>query len=176
MSAFESYIIYSVSRAQSRLDGAFAEVGVFRGGSARILCETKGDKPLHLFDTFEGLPPASQHDRNVHRQGQYHCSLPDVQDYLKSYQNVYFHPGIFPQSSEGTAEQMYAFVHFDVDLYEGTKACLEYFYPRMTPGGIMLSHDYDILAGVSQAFHEFLADKPETLIEQPTTQCMVVKR
>lgn len=176
MTAFESYIIYSVSRAQSRLEGAFAEVGVFRGGSARILCETKGDKPLHLFDTFEGLPPSAQQDRNIHRQGQYSCSLAEVQDYLKSYPNVHFHPGIFPQSSKDTPEQTYAFVHFDVDLYEGTKACLEYFYPRMTTGGIMLSHDYDILAGVSQAFHEFLTDKPEALIEQPTTQCMVVKR
>ena len=114
--------------------------------------------------------------RNIHRQGQYHCSLPEVQEFLKSYKNVHFHPGIFPKSSEGVEEQMYAFAHFDVDLYDGTKACLEYFYPRMTPGGIMLSHDYDILAGVSQAFHEFFADKPETIIEQPTTQCMVVKR
>ena len=153
MSAYESYIIYSVSRAQSRLDGAFAEVGVFRGGSARILCETKEDKPLHLFDTFEGLPESSQHDRNIHRQGQYHCSLPEVQEFLKSYKNVHFHPGIFPKSSEGVEEQMYAFAHFDVDLYDGTKACLEYFYPRMTPGGIMLSHDYDILAGRSEGAH-----------------------
>ncbi len=40
----------------------------------------------------------------------------------------------------------------------------------------MLSHDYSILAGVRQAFAEFLADKPEDLIELPTTQCMVIKR
>ena len=72
-------------------------------------------------------------------------------------------------------EAEYAFVHFDVDLYEGTKACLEYFYPRMIPGGIMLSHDYSILAGVSQAFHEFLEDKEEPLLELPSTQCMVIK-
>jgi hypothetical protein len=39
----------------------------------------------------------------------------------------------------------------------------------------MITHDYDILAGVQKAFKEFLADKPEGLIELPTTQCMVVK-
>ena len=33
----------------------------------------------------------------------------------------------------------------------------------MIPGGIMISHDYDILAGVRQAFAEFLQDKPEGL-------------
>jgi O-methyltransferase len=58
---------------------------------------------------------------------------------------------------------------------ESTLACLEFFYPRMIPGGIMLSHDYSILAGVRQAFTEFLTDKPEPVIELPSTQCMVIK-
>ena len=60
-------------------------------------------------------------------------------------------------------------------MYEGTLACLEYFYPRMIPSGIMLSHDYGMLAGVEKAFEEFFADKPEEIIEQPTTQCVVIK-
>jgi hypothetical protein len=60
-------------------------------------------------------------------------------------------------------------------LYEGTRACLEFFYPRMIPGGIMLSHDYSILSGVRAAFEEFMSDKPEGLIELPTTQCMLTK-
>ena len=60
-------------------------------------------------------------------------------------------------------------------MYASTKACLEYFYPRLIPGGILISHDYSILAGVKQAFTEFLADKREPLIEIPTTQCMIVK-
>lgn len=71
--------------------------------------------------------------------------------------------------------EWYSFCHFDVDLYEGTLACLRYFYDRMLPGGIMLSHDYGLLAGVEAAFTEFFADKPERVIELPTTQCMVVK-
>jgi hypothetical protein len=45
----------------------------------------------------------------------------------------------------------------------------------MTPGGIMLSHDYGLLAGVEAAFTEFFADKPEKVFELPTTQCMVIK-
>jgi hypothetical protein len=39
----------------------------------------------------------------------------------------------------------------------------------------MLSHDYGLLSGVESAFQKFFADKPENIIEQPTTQCMVVK-
>jgi hypothetical protein len=175
MSAFESYLVYSLARAQVEMPGAFAEVGVFKGASARIICEVKGDKPLHLFDTFAGLPTSSEHDRGVHRENQYACSLESVQRYLQGYSNLHFHPGIFPESTQGLPEATYSFAHFDVDLYDGTLACLEYFYPRMTRGGIILSHDYGMLSGVEKAFQEFFADKPEKIIEQPTTQCLVVK-
>ncbi len=176
MSAFEQFLVYSLARAQHTLPGAMAEVGVYRGASAKLICETKGDKPLHLFDTFAGLPASSEEDRGVHRVGQYACSLEDVKAYLAKYENVHFHAGLFPDSTAGVVEQQYCFAHFDVDLYAGTLACLNYFYPRMVRGGIMLSHDYGILAGVEQAFQEFFADKPEGIIEQPTTQCMVVKQ
>ncbi len=174
-SAFELYLIYSVALAQSRRPGAMAEVGVFRGGSAKLICKAKGDKLLRLFDTYEGLPESSKEDRGIHKKNQYACSLENVQAYVAGFENVSFHKGIFPDSANGVEEDQYCFCHFDVDLYEGTKACLEYFYPRMIPGGIMISHDYSLLAGVEQAFQEFFHDKPEEIIDMPTTQCMVVK-
>ncbi|MGE0606284.1 MAG: TylF/MycF/NovP-related O-methyltransferase [Pirellulales bacterium] len=175
MSAFETFLVYSIAKAQSNRPGDFAEVGVFKGASAKLMCEAKGDKVLRLFDTYEGLPPQSDKDPGVHREHQYACSLESVQKYLKGYPNLEYYKGIFPDSAKGVKEAQYAFAHFDVDLYEGTLGCLEYFYPRMIPGGIMLSHDYGMLAGVEKAFTEFFADKPEQVIEQPTTQCMVVK-
>ena len=175
LTANETFLIHSIARAQAKVPGEFAEVGVYEGGSARTTCEVKGDKELHLFDTFEGLPESAKQDRAVHKKHQYACSLESVQEYLKDQDNVFFHKGLFPDSAEGLKEMKFSFAHFDVDLYEGTLGCLEYFYPRMTPGGIMLSHDYSILSGVEAAFTEFLADKPEELIELPTTQCMVIK-
>ena len=175
LTAFESFIVVSLARAQSKRPGAMAEVGVFEGGSARLICEAKGEKVLHLFDTFEGLPKATAPDRQVHRLKQFASSLESVQAYLQDFPNVYFHKGLFPESAAAMEELPYGFVHFDVDLYESTRACLEYFYPKMIPGGIMLSHDYSMLTGVKKAFDEFIADKPEGLIELPTTQCMLVK-
>jgi hypothetical protein len=175
ITAFEAYLVYSLARAQSDRPGAFAEVGVYQGGSAKLISEAKGDKVFHLFDTFEGLPGATEADRGIHRQQQYACSLDSVQTYLDGYENLFFHKGLFPESAAGLEEPAYAFVHIDVDLYESTRGCLEYFYSRLSPGGILLSHDYSMLAGVRKAFGEFFADKPERVIEMPTTQCMVVK-
>lgn len=175
MTIDEMWLLYAIARSQLKLPGAIAEVGVFRGGSAKIFCELKGERPLHLFDTYEGLPPSSPADGGVHRVGQYACTLDSVKEYLRAYPNLHFHKGLFPDSTTGVPEERYCLANFDVDLYAGTLACLEYFYPRMIPGGIMISHDYDLLAGVRQAFAEFLSDKPEGLIELSTTQCMVVK-
>jgi hypothetical protein len=175
LSTWEQYMIYSLARAAAKREGVIAEVGVYRGASAKLMCEVKGDRTLYLFDTFEGLPEATSEDRSVHRVGQYAYSLENVQTYLSGYSNVHYFKGIFPESTKDVPEQKYSFAHFDVDLYEGTKACLEYFYPRMLPGGVMASHDYGLLAGVEQAFDEFFADKPESVIELPSTQCMVVK-
>ncbi len=175
LSSFESYIIHSFASAQCRLPGDIAEVGVFQGASAKLICEVKGDKTFRLFDTFAGLPKSAEQDNGVHREGQYACSLESVKKYLSGYQNLEFYQGLFPDSAVNAPEAKYCFAHFDVDLYEGTLGCLEYFYPRMVPGGIMVSHDYSLLAGVEAAFTEFFADKPEPVIDLPTTQCMVVK-
>ena len=175
LTAYECYIVHSLARAQAQRPGDMAEVGVYEGCSARLIAEVKGGKRLNLFDTFEGLPESSTADRKVHSVKQYPSSLARVQEFLRGFSEVYFYKGLFPASAAGVPETGYGLVHFDVDLYESTLACLNYFYPRMLPGGIMLSHDYSLLAGVKQAFTEFLADKPESLIEMPTTQCIVVK-
>jgi len=175
----EAFLLHSLTCAQSQQPGAIAEVGVFEGGSARMICESKGDVPLHLFDTFCGLPAAGEHDAFAHRTkpNLYACSVESIKSYLQPFPNVFYHEGLFPHSATKVPEnERFSFVHFDVDLYESTLGCLDYFYPRMNPGGVMLSHDYSILKGVRKAFVEFLCDKPEQLIELPTTQCMMVKR
>ena len=64
----------------------------------------------------------------------------------------------------------------DVDLYESTKAGLEFFYPRMSRGGIIMSHDYPSLNGVLKAVTEFFADKPDPVIDiAGGEQCLIVK-
>ncbi len=173
--AYESYTVYSFCKAYSHLPGAMAEVGVFQGVSAKLLCEAKGDAELHLFDTFGGMPQSSTADKGVHRVKQYLCSLESVQQYLKDYKNVYFYPGLFPESAKTLPERRFSFVHLDVDLYESTLAGLEYFYPRLITGGVILSHDYSILAGVKKAFQDFLRDKLERPVQFPSTQCALIK-
>ncbi len=170
----EMVMLYNIATMMRDKEGDYAEVGVSTGGSAKLICEIKGNKPLHLFDTFEGLPEPTRDDLNL-TKGQYGCSLASVQEYLSAYPGVRYYSGYFPSTAAPVADLRFSFVHLDVDLYRSTFAGIAFFYPRLVKGGILISHDYSTLPGVKLAFSEYFADKEESVIELPTSQCLVVK-
>lgn len=167
--------VLACARAARDMPGAFAEAGVFRGGSARLICEEKGDAPLHLFDVFEllqnGHLPGSDQVRD--HFGRIHGKLGDVRRLLAGYSNVHFHAGLLPHTVTGLDALRFSFVHLDLDLPEPTEAALEYFHPRMLPGGILIADDYADPA-LRACFASWFASKPDTLIELPWAQLMIV--
>ena len=68
-------------------------------------------------------------------------------------------------------------MHLDVDLRRSTLDALAWFYPRLVRGGLLVTHDYGdaTVPGVKQAFDEFFADKPETVIPLWFSQAVVTK-
>jgi len=171
----EAYYLVNAVASAAKIPGDLAEVGVYQGASAKLICETRSpDRTLHLFDTFEGLPDPGSQDHGF-TSGEYACALESVQQYLKPYSNVRFHKGLFPDTAGPVTERKFSFVNLDVDLYDSTRGALAFFYPRMSPGGIILSHDYSTQSGVRQAFDEFFATKPEAIIPLIGSQCLVVK-
>ncbi|MBU3935621.1 TylF/MycF family methyltransferase [Patescibacteria group bacterium] len=172
----EAYQIYSTVKATAKIKGDIAEAGVYQGGSAKLICQTKGNKNLHLFDTFKGLPSISAKDNsNQFHQSQFTANLKTVKNYLKKYDNVHFYPGIFPLSAKIGKNIKFSFVHLDLDIFKSTRDALHFFYPRMTPGGIIISHDYQNAPGVRKAFDNFFQNKPEAIVKLNNSQCLIVK-
>ena len=167
--------IWEQSRVMRDHGGAYAEVGVFRGASAKIISEVKEETPLYLFDTFEGLPNQIDVRDGGLKKGMFTASEKEVRDRLSKYPAIKIYPGLFPETGHFIKDVRFSFVHLDVDLYNVTKQALEFFYPRMLPGGRILSHDYGELEGVWTAFNEFMADKPEKLLPMEMTQVMIIK-
>jgi len=174
MKDVEAIQLYNCVVAVEKIAGDIAEVGSYNGASAKIICEAKKDRNLYLFDTFEGIPETSEVDRGFHK-GQFRGSLKFVKKYLRLYNNVVIIKGIFPETAKPIENKHFSFVNLDVDIYQSTSDCLEFFYPRMVKGGIILSHDYTNARGVRKAFHEFFKDKPESIIRLTGAQCMIVK-
>lgn len=120
----EAYQLFATVKAVEKIQGDIAEVGVFKGGSAKLICEAKGNKRLHLFDTFEGIPKVETIDTPKFHNGQYSSSLEDVKNYLKCYDNVLFYRGIFSDNIQPVEDVEFSFVHLDVDTYRSTLKCL----------------------------------------------------
>ena len=165
------------ARAARRIPGAFAEAGVFKGGSARLICEEKGDAPFHLFDVFETLQ--AQHVRGTEEVaahfGKLHGSQADVRRLLRAYPNLHFHAGMFPDTTAGVEELRFSFVHIDLDLPSAMRAALEFFHPRLIAGGILLADDYGDPA-VKECVDALLELHPDTIFELPWSQLMLVRQ
>jgi O-methyltransferase len=176
----ERYNLYVLAQGTAHLPGALAEAGVYRGGSAKILCTVKGDSPLYLFDTFEGMPKVNAATDGRFAQGDFaDTRYEEVVAYLSAYRNVHFYKGFFPDSARGREpeKQNFRFVHLDMDIYESTYKALEFFHPRMVSGGMIVSHDYSCTRapGVKKAFDDFFKEKKETVIPLWDSQCVVTK-
>lgn len=174
LSGTEAFLVHSIARAQSKLEGAMAEVGVYQGCSAKLISTASGRCPLHLFDTFDGLPEPGDGEHGHLRSKQYRSSLASVRSFLGDGCGIFLHPGHFPGTAHGLEDQRFSFVHLDVDLKSSTRDCLEFFYPRMVPGGIIMTHDFSFLDGVREAFTEFLDGRAGQLIELQTSQAILV--
>ncbi len=142
------YILHQFTLQCAWLPGDFAECGVYKGGTA-MLCASAlrdagaGEKALHLFDTFQGMPEEASRDPGGHVPGQFgDTSLAAVQSRLADYPSVRFHPGLIPATLRDVADRTFAFVYLDLDLYQSTLDSLRFFYPRMVPGAVFLGDDY----------------------------------
>jgi O-methyltransferase len=161
--------------ATRRIAGDVAELGVGYGASAKLLSmRLPVGKYLHLFDTFTGLPHTTEADGARFRAGEFHSNLEDVRRYVGT-DRVHYYPGLFPVTAGPACDCVFSFVHLDADLYQSTLAAFQFFYPRLSPGGVMLCHDYPSASGVVKAIEEFFRDKPDPVVELMGYQAMIVK-
>jgi len=158
---------------RDRVEGAFAELGVYKGETAWLLHLMAPGRDLHLFDTFEGLPEndlkietgeAATYTNKNFRD----TSETRVREIFSGQNNVFIHKGYFPESTAGLEQKEFALVSLDADLYNPTMEGLRYFYPRLSRGGIIFIHDYNYQwEGLMKAVDEFCAEMDITPVLMP---------
>lgn len=171
------FMIYQYVKHALQVPGDLAEVGVYRGGTARLIAHECTPRTLFLFDTFAGMPDSAK-GLDFHQRGDFNdTSLEGVKTFLQGCSNVEFRQGFFPQTAVGLEKRQFCFVHVDVDIYPSVKSCLEFFYSRMPKGAVMLFDDYEWkdCEGVKKAIDEFMKDKPEKIIVTTLYQAMLIK-
>ena len=156
---------------KENIAGDIAELGVHKGETAKLIYEMTSAHKLHLFDTFEGFSEKDLKYEN-RQEGKYTTNefsdtdQVTVRKYINGGDRIVFHPGHFPSTAAGVENQKFSFVHLDADLYLPTIEALKFFYKRLSPGGVIIVHDYNhTWDGIKKAFDEFMPTIPESLIE-----------
>lgn len=131
--------------------GELAELGVYQGEFSKYLNLAFPDRYLYLFDTFEGFSH-QQKEENIEKGfSTIHdiissdftdTSIQVVMDKMKNPEKIVICKGLFPESIPDE-EIDFAMVSLDCDLYSPILEGLRYFYPRLSPGGYIMIHDYN---------------------------------
>jgi hypothetical protein len=175
--------------ARRGIPGDIVECGVWRGGSMQavaltLLEEDAADRGLHLFDTFEGMPPPTEKDRRgdttaaemLAAHGKEHrvWAVADVEDVREAMREVgyredlvHFHQGKVEDTVPGLAPARISLLRLDTDWYESTRHELEHLYDRLSPGGVLIIDDYGDWDGARLATEEFLETLAEPLLLLP---------
>lgn len=152
--------------------GDTAECGVYRGASSWLIMRhlsAFGGEPRchHIFDSFEGISEPGEEDGNHWTKGELRCAEEDVMVNLANFSDrCFYHKGWIPERFADVADKTFAFVHVDVDLGAPTKDSVEFFYPRLAKGGVLVCDDYGCTTcpGATLAIDKFLTNKPEKMI------------
>ena len=157
------------------IKGDLAEVGVYKGNTARLIHHYLPERQLHLFDTFEGFTErsvtAEKENTSFSTKGKKFSdtSLEGVKRFVSQQNdNVHYYKGYFPDSiPPGFGASTFSFVSLDADLFEPTLEGLKFFYPRMSVNGLLVVHDYNAWIGARKAVDQFFLDKAEMPVPMP---------
>lgn len=161
------------------IPGAFAELGVYKGESAHIIHLMDPSREFHLFDTFEGFTEkdlaAEEGKAATYTKHNFaDTSIESVKSKLTS-EKFIFHKGYFPETAIEAEKVKFALVNMDADLYNPTKAGLEFFYPRLVAGGVIMIHDYNAdWPGIMKAIDDFSSTIREPIIPLPDRDSTVM--
>ena len=166
---------------QNKIPGAFVECGVWRGGSALAFAKSAvergaSSRSIYLFDTFSGYDKTDlqldfqisdgESAQNLFIQNsEYLCeaSLSDVQEGLESSgypkSNIHYIAGDVLETLPRFNSPEIAILRLDTDYYESTRIELEYLFPYVAKGGVVIIDDYDYWNGSKQAVDEYLASQ-----------------
>lgn len=154
------------------VEGDVVECGVWRGGMIAAIAELAGkDRMIHLFDSFEGLPPAKEIDGKRALQWQTDTTSPGYYnncatdesfaiEALKkaNHDNYHMYKGWFQNTLTSYKGNKISILRLDGDWYDSVKVCLEKLFPHVTEGGAIIIDDYYTWDGCAKAVHDYLSE------------------
>ncbi len=175
-----------------KIDGDVVECGVWRGGMIAGISKLLGNnRNYYLFDSFEGLPSATEIDGTAALEWQKNTSGYNYYDNCKAEiefaekamnktdNNYSLHKGWFSETLPAfKPERPIALLRLDGDWYESTLDCFKNLYQYVNLGGIIILDDYYTWDGCSRAVHDFLSSikSSSRILRSPEGICYIIKQ
>lgn len=184
------YAVYQAMEyiEQSGVRGDLVECGVWKGGTAMmmayLLAQTKGQRKIYLYDTFTGMSEPTEKDvrsetgqaaiekwkkMQKHEYNEWaYCSLEDVKKNIAMtgyrMDNVVFIQGKVEETIPRVMPSQIALLRLDTDWFESTYHELQYLYPILSPGGVLIIDDYGHWKGAKEAVDRYLAENKISIL------------
>lgn len=172
--------------------GDFVECGVWRGGMSAAVSEIiSPDRTLHLFDSFEGLPPAKEIDGKEALHWQQNTEAPEYYDNcaageefaiqamsLAKCKSYKIHKGWFDKTIPDFNVDAIGILRLDGDWYDSILVCLKHLFPRVSSGGVVILDDYYAWDGCTKAVHDYLSTSknPSRIYQWNNQVAYIVKK
>jgi hypothetical protein len=174
--------------------GARAECGVYRGATALLLAHAwRSRQPafdgdgLYLIDSFGGTSESGGKDLIPVRDGdglrrepffavaQAGLTPELVRGYFNEFPGVRICADWIPQVFSQVEDVKWSFVHLDVTLHAPTLAALEYFHPRLNPGGVIVCDGSPFCPGARTAWDEFCGERNLAYVVLGNRETVLIK-
>jgi hypothetical protein len=168
------YVLRQIAVQQQKLHANFAECGVYAGMSMYFVHDLC-DKRFIGIDSFEGVSEPGEFDTDYFKTVKLDIPIDRANLILEGCSSTELYAGWIPEVFEKIDTLQYSYVHIDVDLYQPTKDSVEYFWPKIVPGGVIICDDYGSYKtiGARKAMDDFFGK--ENILELPTGQGIIWK-
>jgi hypothetical protein len=131
---------------------------------------------MHLYDAWAGMRLEQLTEQESGQAGRYADTDIDRcrRNLLEFSAEVSFHRGVIPDSLGADAPDRIHYLHIDLNAANPTRDALDFFYPRLQPGGVIVFDDYGwtYYAETKRVVDEFVARASGTLLKMPTGQAI----
>jgi hypothetical protein len=98
-----------------------------------------------------------------------------VRGYFNGFPRVRICADWIPQVFSQVTDVNWAFVHLDVTLHAPTLAALEYFYPRLNQGGVIVCDGSPFCPGARAAWDEFCNERNLAYVVLGNRETVLIK-
>ena len=170
-------------------EGDFVECGVHTGilsGAIAVWTNwpTQAGRTMWLLDTFDGMPEDQLSDAEkklgLADYNQAYRGMDDLARIRQKFEpvaNVKIVPGRVPDTLATVTAEKVAYLSIDMNMALPEIAAVTHFWPKLSPGGVILLDDYNWLPHVTQktAFDAFAKAHGVPILGLPTGQGVIVK-